>query len=294
MHQILNELRSKHQVEVLPEPFSTERVQSLMKRTDVLYVEWLEKYLVTATHLPKTCRIVVRGHASDLTMAYAKQADWSKVDLLIFTNKFMQEKFNKWNNNPKVKQQIIKLGVDLTTFSLKPFIYNRTIGFCECIRPGKDILPVITLMKSLPKWTLNLRATPGLFPKLTLKVEKLVHENSNVTWLKEWIPHEKMPSFYQNLDILINNSIAEGQGVAILEAMACGVYPLIHNWTHATDLYPKENIYATLQNCKNKILSWNAKSDGEKRKLTLKTRNFIDENYNGARYVKEIREALEP
>lgn len=295
MHQILKELKNKHEVDVLSQPFTAERMQSLMRRIDVLYIEWLTGYLVAVTRMPKTCRIVVRGHASDLTAAYVKQIDWSKVNLLILTNKFMQETFNIGNNNPKVNQQIIKLGVDLATFSLKPFRYNQTIGFCEYIRPGKDVLPVITLMQSLPDWTLKLHAppTPGLFPELTLKVEKLVHESHNVTWLKEWIPHEKMPSFYHNLDILINNSLREGQGVAILEAMACGVYPLIRNWLHATDLYPEENVYGNLQECREKILSWNSRSDAEKRGLSVKMRGFIDKNYNGARYVREMREAVE-
>ena len=262
-----------------------------MEDLDVLYVEWLESYLFTATHLPKTCRIVVRGHFSDLTMAWAKQTDWSKVDLLIFTNDFNQKTFDDWTGNPRVEKRIIRLGVNLDKFHLKPLKYDRKIGFCGYIKPRKEPVPVINLMRSLPEWTLIFKATPSTYKNLTVEVKKLIERSLNIVWIPEWL--EDIAPFYQDLDIFINNSTSEGQGVSILEAMSCGVYSLIRNWPHAIELYPQENVFSDLQECRGKIISWSEKSNDEKRKISVETRAFIAKYYDGARYVKEMRQAIE-
>lgn len=40
-------------------------------------------------------------------------------------------------------------------------------------------------------------------------------------------PHESMPRFYQQADLLVHPSIADIEGVSVLEAMACGLVPVI-------------------------------------------------------------------
>jgi len=292
LNDILPVLSSKHHVEIVNEPFTFNRIYNVCKRVDVLFVEWIWNYIAISPFLRGNCRVVVRGHFTDLKDRRINHVDWNHVDLLIFTNDFLQDEF--FNNHPRVKvaSRVIRLGVNLDFYSLKPNKYDKTIGFVGFIKPVKDPLPVINMMKTLPDWKLILKSTPSYSTILTNQVAKIVSETRNVTWIKEWMPRINLPSFYHSLDILVNNSIAEGQGMAILEAMACGVYPVIRHWKHAEELYPEQLLFNTIEECRNKILEWGELSDDEKRRISISIRKYVNENYNGERYVKEMIEAL--
>jgi len=292
LEDIIPELRLNHLVEVINEPFTFNRIYNVCSRVDVLFVEWVWNYIAISPFLRGNCKIVVRGHFSDLRDRKVDYVDWSNVDLLIFTNNFLRDEFFK--NHPKVRvaSRVIRLGVNLDFFRLKPDRYDKTIGFVGFIKPVKDPIPVINMMKTLQDWKLILKSTPSYYNTLTNQVAKIVSETRNVTWIKEWMPRNMLPSFYHSLDILVNNSVAEGQGMAILEAMACGVYPVIRHWKHAEELYPEQFLFNTIEECREKIIDWGRLSNEEKRRLSIYVREYVENNYNGKRYVREIIEAL--
>jgi len=297
INPVINELKKKHQVETISEPFTHVRMANLVSRVDVVFVEWIGQHLTELCELPKLKPIIVRGHFSDLRSrswgSWIRMTNWEKVDLIIFTNKFLMDEFFENHKNIKVKGKVIRLGVDLDVFKLKPNSYNRVIGFNAFIKPVKDPLPVIEMMETLKDWILILKATPSYDKMLENKVSLKVCSMNNVIWIKDWLPLNKLVELYQSMDVFVNNSLAEGQGVAILEAMACGVYTLIRNWKHAEELYPKELLFRDINECRQKILEWDSKSNDEKREISIKMREFVEKNYNGRRYVKEMIETIE-
>jgi glycosyltransferase involved in cell wall biosynthesis len=54
---------------------------------------------------------------------------------------------------------------------------------------------------------------------------------------------ENMDEFWQDKNYLLNTSIHEGHNVSILEAMARGVMPIVHNFRGAKELYPESFLY---------------------------------------------------
>lgn len=297
MEDLLKELRSYHAVSILDPPFTSKRLESFMKSVNLLFVEWCGKYLPTITSLPKYCKIVNRLHGMAVMgrgVPWLKEIDWGKIDLMIFVNEHPRNIFKKMVSFP-VKNIIIRNGVNLDKFTYDPNrTYGKRIGFVGHFKKRKDPLPVIEMVRSLPGWSLKVRSDPSVEPALTAKCMNLIKSIPNV----QYVPHlDDMNSFYQDLDILVNNSTYESQGVAILEAMATGAYPLIRDWVEvprvAGKLYPPQNIYKNMMECRQKILEWASKSTEEKKTLSQAMRKIVKDKYDAKVQVQKVRKTLE-
>jgi glycosyltransferase involved in cell wall biosynthesis len=60
-----------------------------------------------------------------------------------------------------------------------------------------------------------------------------------------WV--EDIPSFLRDMNYVISTSQWEGCPNNILEAMACGIRPIIHNWMGARELFPEECVFSSLE-----------------------------------------------
>ena len=80
-----------------------------------------------------------------------------------------------------------------------------------------------------------------------------------------------LPKFYEDKTYVINTSHREGNPVAVLEAMAMGLKPLIYDWIGAEETFGKENIFKTVYDFKRLL-------DGKYE--PFKYREQIQENYN--------------
>jgi glycosyltransferase involved in cell wall biosynthesis len=78
------------------------------------------------------------------------------------------------------------------------------------------------------------------FDTMINKIEKL-NLSDNII-IKGVIPHDDVPSFFNNLDLFIFSSIRESEslGLVALEALACGV-PIIAKRNGAIDEFVKNN-----------------------------------------------------
>jgi len=295
MSDLVTELKNHHTISILKEPFTTKRVKQFIEKLDLLYVEWCASYLITVTHLPKKCKIVCRLHGHEVRGSWMKNIIWSKLDLMIFVNEHPLRIFRKAYPHVKVKTSIVRQGVNMEKFTYSPGRgFGKRIGFVGCFRPRKDPLPVINMMSKLPRWSLYVRSDRSAYPKMEKACLKRIQELPDV----HHIPHlEDMNQYYHRLDILVNNSLYESQGIAILEAMACQVYPLIRDWPKipgaAGKLYPKENIFTSIDECRSKILRWVQLSVEEKRMKGLNMRKFIEKHYDAKDYVRNMRKTIE-
>jgi len=296
MDDILQELRRYHSVLILNEPFTNDRVESFMKDLDVLYVEWCDSYMLPVTHVEKSCRIICRLHGNEVYGRWISEVDFSKIDTLVFINDFWRDNCLRLHKTMLKSKaiKVIQLGVDVEKFNYDHYRgYGKRLGWVGYIKPRKDPISVLDMMRGLPDWVLHFLAIPSLYADLTQQVETLMSGFRNVFWYKNWVGHEGMPEFYENLDVFVNSSILEGQGVAILEAMSCGIHSLIRRWPHAEEIYPEKNLYNSVAECKSKILEWVKKPVEEKKQISLDARKFIIKYYNARDYVRKMREAIE-
>jgi hypothetical protein len=64
-----------------------------------------------------------------------------------------------------------------------------------------------------------------------------------------------MEKFWEDKNYLLHTSIHEGHSYAIMEAMARGIKPIIHNFRGAKELYPDIDIFNTIDGAANEIMN---------------------------------------
>lgn len=108
--------------------------------------------------------------------------------------------------------------------SPKSKISHPTLVQAASLLPVKNqplLLQVLSLVKQeLPQIILNLAGTGPLKEKLTSLAEKL-GLNQNIVW--QQLTYPRMAQLYQESHLYLQTSRHESQGLAVLEAMACGL-----------------------------------------------------------------------
>lgn len=131
---------------------------------------------------------------------------------------------------------VIEDGVDLGVF--KPTNLERLSAV-----PSRDL---VVGWVGNSKWAAELEDFKGVHTILKPALERLVGRGVAIKPLladrqERFIPHDQMPSYYSQIDVLICTSKIEGTPNPVLEAMACGV-PVI-----STDVGIVPQAFGTLQ-----------------------------------------------
>lgn len=123
----------------------------------------------------------------------------------------------------------LPLGVNTLRFFPAPRAAYRPEQAVEFINVG-SLLPVkdqstlllafARVLETLPCAHLTIAGTGPLQNKLRALASSLRIE-TRVTFAGP-VPHDRMPALYQNADVFVQSSLHEGQGMALLEAAACG------------------------------------------------------------------------
>lgn len=76
-------------------------------------------------------------------------------------------------------------------------------------------------------------------------VERLFHECPNVEIINAHLPEAELAALYQQHDIFVYPSRSEGFGIPVLEAMACGCFPVVTNYGGYLDFCTRDNALLT-------------------------------------------------
>jgi glycosyltransferase involved in cell wall biosynthesis len=215
----------------------------LKQRCDLIHIHWAIPTGVIGLFVGTLLKrhFVVTIHGSDLRMAMTKP-----VLLKIFL--YICKKAQRITCVSDVqKKEIEQLGIKGENIPVFPMCIDENFLEVERSRGrGLDSGPITVLSNRnlLPIYNVSLliRAIPIILQKepdtkffiagdgperdyLEKEVKKL-NLNSSLQFLGG-VPHEEMPNLLARTDIYVSTSLYDGTSVSLLEAMACGTFPVV-------------------------------------------------------------------
>ena len=267
-----------------------EELNELMQWSDISWFEWCTDLAVIGSRGPKQCETIVRLHRYEAYGPWPQQINWHNIDTLITVgNSFVRDILVQ--NVPDIENQTsivaIPSGVNLEKFAFTNRQRGKNIAFLCNIRAVKNPAMVLQCMQKLhyidPEYRLFFA---GKFQDQA--IEQYIRYMVDALGLKEvvffdgW--QEDVCFWLRDKNYIVSTSFIESQGMGILEAMACGLKPVIHNFPGAKEIFPADYLFNISEEFCEKILSASYEPQ--------QYRRFVEENYSLKDQLAKINNIL--
>ena len=278
--KFLNEIVefTKQRFEVrLFEDQTEEGLSELMKWSDISWFEWCTNLAVIGSRQPKVCKNIIRLHRYEAYMHWPQQVNWANIDILVTVgNSFVRDVLIR--KVPDIESQtsvaIIPNGINLDKFPFTDRQHGKNIAFLANLRMVKNPAFILQCMQKLhyidPEYRLFFG---GMFEDEALE-QYLRHMTDaldlrDVVFFDGW--QDDVCFWLKDKHYIVSTSIIESQGMGLLEAMACGLKPVIHNFPGANQTFPPEFLFNISEEFCEQILSDTYNPE--------RYRRFVEEHY---------------
>jgi glycosyltransferase involved in cell wall biosynthesis len=263
-----------------------QELHELMQWSDISWFEWCTNIAAAASKFPKVCKNIIRLHRYEAYEQWPEQINWANVDMLITVgNRFVKETLV--NKVPGFETQTslvtIPNGVNLERVMFTNRQRGKNIAFLGNLRMVKNPAFVLQCMQKLhyidPEYCLFFGGEfvePALKQYLKHMVEAL--ELCDVVFFDGW--QKDINSWLTDKHYIISTSIIESQGMGLLEGMACGLKPVVHNFPGADQIFPSEFLFNISEEFCEQILSDGYEPESYRR--------FVEENYSLKNQLSKI------
>lgn len=212
---------------------------------DVVWLEWGNELAITLTRAAKVLdntHTILRVHSYEIFAGFMHQIRWEAVDQLVcpsqYTLDLVMHSADMAGNYHRIKKHVIPTGIDIEQFPFKEREHGNKIAFVARLNHKKGIPLLIQAAMELPDYDFHI-AGEWQDSRFKLYADHMIREAklSNVHF-HGWIGHDEMPAWLADKNYILTTSPFESQGVGIMEAMAMGIMPIVHNFPGAAELYP--------------------------------------------------------
>jgi hypothetical protein len=260
----------------------------LMRWSDISWFEWCTNLAVAASQMPKVCKNIIRLHRYEAYEQWPQEVNWNNIDTLItvgnnITKQMLLSKVPGLENYTSFVA--VPNGIDIDEFKLINRQRGKNIAFLANLRMVKNPAFVLQCMQKLhyidPGYRLFFAGSSqdqALEQYLRHMVRVLALEG--VVFFDGW--QEDVNSWLQDKHYITSTSICEGHPVGLLEGMACGLKPVIHNFPGAGDIFPSEFLFNISEEFCRQILSDKYEPQ--------RYRKFVEEKYSLKSQLSKIND----
>jgi glycosyltransferase involved in cell wall biosynthesis len=225
------------------------QIYEAMKWSDISWFEWCTDLVVEASKLPKVCKTIVRLHRFEAYGDWPAKVRWENIDTLITVgNTFVKDALLRQvpTLDARTRSVVITNGVNLQKYKYVARPRGKNIACIGYLNPRKNPMFLLQCMQKLhyidPQYKLFLA---GVFQDASLEqyIRYMIKamELSNVVFFDGW--QDDVNTWLQDKHYIVSTSIGESQGMGVLEGMACGLKPVVHNFPGADQIFPSEYIF---------------------------------------------------
>jgi glycosyltransferase involved in cell wall biosynthesis len=280
LKDIVDFLKTGHDVRVC---YSTtgRDIESAIMWSDIVWLEWANELTIKLTSHPTLLegkRVICRLHSYEALAGFATKINWKNICDLIFVAGHIKDiVLQQVPSLPDIVGNIhvVPNGIDMNKFSFKDRSRGRNLAYIGHINFKKGPMLLLHAFRELVQKDDKYRLfVAGDFQdaRYQLYFDQMIKEmglEDNIRfdgWVKD------INSWLEDKQYIVCTSVLEGHPFGIMEAMARGLKPLIHNFVGARGIYPKKYIWNTIPEFINMATEDNYDS--------MEYRKFIETNYN--------------
>ncbi|HUT30665.1 MAG TPA: tetratricopeptide repeat-containing glycosyltransferase family protein [Sedimentisphaerales bacterium] len=269
---------------------TVDQMYELMRWSDISWFEWCTDMVVEASKLPKVCKNIVRLHRFEAYETWPTQVKWENIDKLITVgNSFVRDALLGQVPNIASRTSFVTIPNGIN-FDKLPFIdktKGKNLACVGYLNLRKNPMFLLQCMQKLhyidPAYRLFFA---GTFQDLMLEqyVRHMVYALglTDAVFFDGW--QQDVNSWLQDKHYIVSCSIGESQGMGLLEGMACGLKPVIHNFPGAGQIFPSEYLFNISEDFCAQICSGAYDP--------AKYRRFVEEKYPLKSQLDRINEIL--
>ena len=281
LRDIASFLKSKCEVK---ECYTTNahEIDSAIMWADTVWLEWANEITIALTNHPKNIlkdkHVICRLHSYEVFMNFVTQINWKNITDILFVAKHIREIAIR--QEPKLAEMVKNIhlvpnGIDIDKFTFKERARGKNLAFIGGLNFKKGPMLLLHALRELVQsdneYKLFIAGTIS-DARYQLYFTQMIQEmglEKNIQfdgWIKD------INAWLEDKQYIVCSSVLEGHPVGIMEAMARGLKPLIHNFVGAKGIYPNKYLWNTITDFVSIATEENYDS--------VEYRNFIESNYS--------------
>ena len=285
-------------VEHLPQSYRTlklivtdlKQIDTGMKWADVCWFEWCDNLTIYGSKLPLAHEkiLICRLHSYEAFTAYPYQVRWDVIDQVVFDGRHMEEYIvDQVQNLHKTKTITIPNGVNLDHYTFKQRDKGFHIAYVGYINYKKGPMLLLHAFKAIhdkdPRYKLFIA---GQYQDIRYQLyfKQMIEEFdlADSVQVDGW--QSDINKYLEDKHYLISTSLLESQQMSVMEAMAKGIKPLVHNFYGAKTIYDESFVWSTIDELVEMVTEHDYTSN--------QYRAFIEEYYSSEKQLKKMEENI--
>jgi len=289
LSDIINFLSRYHDVRTCYSSNQKE-IELAVKWADIVWLEWANELTVALTNhanILEGKRVVCRLHSYEAFAGYMQKIKWERINDVIFVadhiKNFVIQQIPKLADFVQ-NIHVIPNGIDLNKFTFKERRKGFNLAYIGYINYKKGPMLLLHAFRELAQINDKYHLfVAGVFQdaRYDLYFRQMIQEmglEKNFHF-DGWV--EDINGWLDDKQYAVCTSVLEGHPVGLMEAMARGLKPVIHNFVGARGLYPEKYIWNTIPEFVQKITESSYDSSTY--------RHFIAEHYSLGLQLKKLK-----
>ncbi len=273
---------------------NNQEIESAVQWADLVWLEWANELTVALTNhstLLDGKHIICRLHSYEAFSGFARKIKWEKIDDLVFVAKHIKDIVVQ--QVPEVIERvknirIVPNGVNLDKFAFKDPSKGTNLAYLGQINYKKGPMLLLHAFRELVQVDEKYRLFIGgnfQDDRYKLYFDQMIREMDleNNIQMDGWV--EDVGTWLDDKQYIVCTSVLEGHPVGLMEAMTCGLKPVIHNFVGAREIYPEKYLWNSIPEFVSRVTG----PDYDSREYRL----FIVKHYSLQKQLKTIASILQ-
>ncbi|HEX2925537.1 MAG TPA: methyltransferase domain-containing protein [Ruminiclostridium sp.] len=226
-------------------------VDKWMEWADICWFEWCDELLIYASGLEiaKEKIIICRLHSYEAFTNYPAKVNWNCVDRLIFVSETIRRYVIDTFGIDEGATAVIPNGVDMSKYNFRQRSPGFNVAYVGYINYKKGPMLLLQTFKAIydrdSRYKLFIAGQfqdPRYLLYFRQMVKKLGLEENY--FFEGW--QNNIDRWLEDKDYILCTSVLESQNMSVMQAMAKGIKPVIHNFVGASQIYPDKYLWNTV------------------------------------------------